>query len=102
MNYLQIVGDPDQMPHSAASDLGLHCLPISLSGDSRIQWVNYYLIQPNYCTVHLCFFFKTTGKTCGKVCIYLLRVHFKKRSTKDLFDDVYGFFFSDFVYKSML
>ena len=20
-------GDPDQMPHSAASDLGLHCLP---------------------------------------------------------------------------
>ena len=21
-------GDPDQMPHSAASDLGLHCLPI--------------------------------------------------------------------------
>ena len=22
--------DPDQMPHSAASDLGLHCLPVSL------------------------------------------------------------------------
>ena len=22
--------DPDQMPHSAASDLGLHCLPMSL------------------------------------------------------------------------
>ena len=21
--------DPDQMPHSAASDLGLHCLPIT-------------------------------------------------------------------------
>ena len=26
-------GDPDQMPHSAASDLGLHCLPIALYGD---------------------------------------------------------------------
>ena len=31
--------DPDQTPHSAASDLGLHCLPITLLGVSRIQWV---------------------------------------------------------------
>ena len=23
-------GDPDQLPHSAASDLGLYCLPITL------------------------------------------------------------------------
>ena len=23
-------GDPDQTPHSAASDLGLHCLPLNL------------------------------------------------------------------------
>ena len=23
-------GDPDQMPHTVASDLGLHCLPITL------------------------------------------------------------------------
>ena len=27
--------DPDQMPNSAASDLGLHCLPITLLGVSR-------------------------------------------------------------------
>ena len=33
-------GDPDQMPHSAASDLGLHCLPITLLWVSRLQWVN--------------------------------------------------------------
>ena len=32
-------GDPDQMLHSAASDLGLHCLPNTLLGVSRIQWV---------------------------------------------------------------
>ena len=32
-------GDPDQMPHSAASDLGLHCLPITLLWVSRLQWV---------------------------------------------------------------
>ena len=31
--------DPDQMPHSAASDLGLHCLPVTLLGVSRLQWV---------------------------------------------------------------
>ena len=33
-------GDPDQTLHSAASDLGLHCLPITLSRVSRLQWVN--------------------------------------------------------------
>ena len=32
-------GDPDQTPHSAASDLGLHCLPITLLRVSRLQWV---------------------------------------------------------------
>ena len=32
--------DPDQMPHSVVSDLGLHCLPITLLGVSRLQWVN--------------------------------------------------------------
>ena len=31
--------DPDQMLHSAASDLGLHCLQITLLGVSRLQWV---------------------------------------------------------------
>ena len=32
-------GDPDQTPRSAASDLGLHCLPITLLRVSRLQWV---------------------------------------------------------------
>ena len=32
-------GDPDQTLRSVASDLGLHCLPITLLGVSRIQWV---------------------------------------------------------------
>ena len=27
--------DPDQMPHNVASDLGLHCLPMTLLGVSR-------------------------------------------------------------------
>ena len=32
-------GDPDQTPRSAASDLGLHCLPNTLLRVSRLQWV---------------------------------------------------------------
>ena len=35
-------GDPDQTPHSAASDRGLHCLPITL-----------YWSQDYNCTVEL-------------------------------------------------
>ena len=31
--------DPDQMPHSAVSDLDLHCLPIALLGVFLLQWV---------------------------------------------------------------
>ena len=30
--------DPDQTPCSAASDLGLHYLPVTLLGVSRLQW----------------------------------------------------------------
>ena len=32
--------NPDQMLHSAASDQGLHCLPMSLLWDTRLKWVN--------------------------------------------------------------
>ena len=33
-------GDPDQMLHSVASDLGLHCLQITLLRVSRLKWVD--------------------------------------------------------------
>ena len=29
--------DPEQKPHFAAPDLGLHCLPITLLGVSRLK-----------------------------------------------------------------
>ena len=35
------IGDPDQMPHSAASDLGLHCLPSTLLRVSQLHWVKH-------------------------------------------------------------
>ena len=35
--------DSDQTPRSVASDLGLHCLPMSLLWDARLKWVNWIL-----------------------------------------------------------
>ena len=34
-------GDTDQTPHSVASDLGLHCLPMSHNRGARLIWVNH-------------------------------------------------------------
>ena len=31
--------EPDQTPRSAASDLGLHCLSMSLLWDARLKWI---------------------------------------------------------------
>ena len=56
--------DPDQTPHSAASDLGLHCLPITLLRVSRLQWVTAYLNE--------IFFSKTIAYTFYK--LYFVRV----------------------------
>ena len=35
-------GDPGQTPQNAASDLDLHCLPITLLGVLGLQWVNSF------------------------------------------------------------
>ena len=37
-------------PHTEASDLGLHCLPMSNKKDARLIWVN---IQSVLSTIHL-------------------------------------------------
>ena len=47
-------GDPDQTPRSAASDRGLHCLPSTLLGISRLQWVKHINRQEKW----IFFFFK--------------------------------------------
>ena len=31
--------NPDQKPHSAASDLSVHCLQVTNLGVSRLKWV---------------------------------------------------------------
>ena len=37
--------DPDQTPRSVASDLGLHCLPMLQKWDTRLIWVNGFLVR---------------------------------------------------------
>ena len=49
--------DPDQTLHSVASDLDLHCLPITLLRVSRLQWVNPWSTKQNYSRWHSIFFF---------------------------------------------
>ena len=41
-----------------------------------------YRIRPNYCTVHLGFSKLLGTLSCGKICIYLLRIHYKKDQEK--------------------
>ena len=41
-------GDPDQTPHSAASDLCLHCLPVTRLGVSSLQLVK---LAGRWCTI---------------------------------------------------
>ena len=37
-------GDPDQTPQFVASDLGLHCLPMSHKKSARYLWVKMQLV----------------------------------------------------------
>ena len=39
--------DPDQMPCSAESDLGLHCLQMPHLWNARLKWVNIALLLSN-------------------------------------------------------
>ena len=41
-------GDPDQTPHSVASDPGQHCLPMSHKKDARYIWVKTANILQSY------------------------------------------------------
>ena len=40
--------DPDKTPCSVASDLGLHCLPMSLLWDARLKWVKFVTVLHKY------------------------------------------------------
>ena len=44
---------PDQTPHSAASDLGLYCLPVSHLWDARHKWVNLWPSDNKICRLQI-------------------------------------------------
>ena len=43
---VSVSGDPNQMPHFAASDLALYSLPYVPQKDARLIWVNVFLGPP--------------------------------------------------------
>ena len=45
--------DPNQMPHYVASDLGLHPLPMTFFGVSRLEWVKLQCFSHN-CSCSIC------------------------------------------------
>ena len=47
--------DPDQTPRSAASDLGLHCLPMSHVWNVRYKWVNVLSVALRLLALHFTF-----------------------------------------------
>ena len=62
-------GDPNQTPRSAAFDLGLHCLPITLLRVSRLQRVKCTLTFPTLFAISVAdklifsYFYQTTDFT---------------------------------------
>ena len=56
-----------------------------------------YRIRPNYRTVRFGFSKLLGTLICGKICIYLLRIHYEKDQKKDLFDDDYVIVFDYFI-----
>ena len=72
-----------------------HCSVLSLFlwnfGYILLFWRpgTHYRIRPNCHTVRLGFSKLLGTLICGKICIYLLRIHYKKDQKKDLLDDDY-------------
>ena len=81
-------GDPNQTPHSAASDLGLHCLPIILLGSPDYSALYAIILlgspdynglilrasqklDPEYQPVHLCSLIHLHWVLCGKLGIHV-------------------------------
>ena len=66
--------DSDQMPRSAASKLSLHCLSISLFGDTRLKLVSGK--RPFYASLFLYFFCTYfVGTTLAQEIVYLLKTN---------------------------
>ena len=56
-----------------------------------------YCIQCNYCTVRLGFSKLLETHICGKICIYLLRIHYKKYQKRTYLMMIMRFFLIFFI-----
>ena len=56
-----------------------------------------YRIRPNYCTVHLGFSKLLGTLSGGKICIYLLRIHYKKDQKRTYLMIIIRFFLTFFI-----
>ena len=61
-------------------------------------WI--YHIRPNYRTVHLGFSKLQGTLSCGKICIYIQRIHYKKDQKRTYLMMIMQFV-SDFLYKGI-
>ena len=77
-------GDPDQKPRSAASGVGLHCVPVTRLGVSGLQWVNidvFHKVYFNHLLISI-FVLSDSGQTGTEfwivvgVCIGVIVVEF--------------------------
>ena len=58
------------MPHYVASDLGLHCLPMTLLRFSRYDWVNRALLERFCCTGNKQeVLFSSSGRSPGRAIV---------------------------------
>ena len=64
--------DPDQILHSAAFDLGLHCVPVTLLEISKVNWTKSSLtwkeslvVVLDYCQTTLLFRHKRAETSSG-------------------------------------
>ena len=55
--------DPDQPPRVAVSNLGLHCLPMSLIWDTRHKWVKGKNLRPKGYCFHLKWIYFSEGSS---------------------------------------
>ena len=70
-------GDPNQTPCSTVSDLGLHCLPITVLGVSRLQRVKALskIVADNILNFVLLFFRVVRSRGVQKVRVFMVLVH---------------------------
>ena len=78
-------GDPDQMPHSVASELGLHCLPFTLLVVSgwvkRIIALDKTLFQQKV-LIHFLFFKKKMSVVLRRNCFPRCPTSFREETRK--------------------